>query len=301
VSVAVTNAVGDAGRLSRWNACSAAVATESSQRASSATHSSSRPCRSIAARPAVADGRALRPADERDPAVPALHQVVDDRADPGHVVDVEPWVRVGAVLGPAEGDERDAQAEQRGGAGIVGHDVVEHERVGRSAAMQPLRGGDLGRRVACGVDEEVPVGLASGLGERMQEPVVDRGQRAGDQRFDPVADGPRGVEAQRLGRAVGLVSQLGDEPLDTLAGLGADAVGRVDDVRHGLAGHARGPRDVARRGRTRGRCVPVCLACQWTLLVRREFRLRNSAPWCDHRGRCYGRLSIFARANAEAL
>jgi hypothetical protein len=96
--------------------------------------------------------------------------------------------QVATEFGAAERDERDTQVEQGAGPRVVGRDVVEHERVGRPAAVQPLRGGDLTGLVLGRVDEEMPVGLPSGLGEGVQEPVMDRGQGAGRHRLDPIAD-----------------------------------------------------------------------------------------------------------------
>ena len=46
-----------------------------------------------ARRPAVADGQPGRPADEGDPPVTPPHEVIDDRADAGHVVDVDQGCR----------------------------------------------------------------------------------------------------------------------------------------------------------------------------------------------------------------
>ncbi|GAB3831205.1 hypothetical protein [Dactylosporangium cerinum] len=95
---------------------------------------------------------------------------------------------LGVGAGPAERGERDAQLAQPRRSRVAGLDAVEHHPVDRAGPVQGLHVGDLVLRVVGGEQQQVTVGGAAGLGEGVQEAVVDAAQGVRVHRLDPVAD-----------------------------------------------------------------------------------------------------------------
>jgi hypothetical protein len=130
---------------------------------------------SPALRPVVADLLTRGPAEERYAPVSERDEVVHGRGGAAAVVDVYPRM-VGLGIATAERDERRSQVLQFLRAEVPVVDAVDHEAVHPAGTEQPPADLDLLLRVVRGEHQQVVVGLATRLRERVQEPVGDAGQ-----------------------------------------------------------------------------------------------------------------------------